>query len=250
MELRQNVGILIQARLSSTRLPGKIALPLLGKPLILWIVDQMRRCKNAQIVGVLTSDSGDNDRFIEILKKMQIPHYIGSDSDVLSRYYRGAEHFKLRHVVRITADNPFISSEIIDFLIAQHLVSNADFTYIKNVPIGIGLGMGVMSFSCLERVNNRAKKSFDREHVVTYILDNADDFTINVVTLENDLSVPEYRFTVDYEEDYILAIMIFSKLKQMNKLNTFTLRDVISLVKKDKTVYNLMLKCIKRSKRR
>lgn len=234
--------------MGSKRFEGKVIAPILGQPLIIRIVEKMKKCKKADFISVVTTKSLSENPLKKILEKYNVDYFLGTEEDVLNRYFHAAKYYGLESIVRITADNLFISPSLTDLMISKHINKKADFTYLSGVPRGIGLGNGVLSFSCLSKTYDEAVSLRDREHVVTYILDHPEKFKINALKCDKRIAYPNFRLTIDYKEDYLFATEVISRLKDKKKEEDFDLEDVLNLVKSDTVLYNLMLNCIKRSK--
>jgi spore coat polysaccharide biosynthesis protein SpsF len=210
-----NVHIIVQARMNSSRLPGKILKELCGLPMLYHIVERCRRSKKADRVIVATSVSSEDDAVVEFCKENGTDYFRGSEDDVLERYYQCARQFKSDVIVRICADNPFADPLIIDFCIERLQASDgADYirnSSIKNIPPGINAE--VFYFRALEHAYKNAKEPYEREHVTPYIWENKQhEFKIGTSIVVSKAYEGNYRLTVDYPEDFEMIRKIYKAL--------------------------------------
>jgi len=205
------IGILIQARINSNRLPGKVLLPLpnaSGKILLDQIVQRALAVKQKPEVIIATSTRAENNVLADVAKRNQVLLFRGDEEDVLSRFYQAANSFGLDIIIRLTADNPFIDPFILSQTLQDHIVQEADYTYTTGLPIGTNIE--IVSFSALKKCYEEAKLLEQREHVTIYIRQNPDKFKILPINLENSLyGLPNWRLTVDNETDYALACVLY-----------------------------------------
>lgn len=200
------IGVVIQARMGSTRLPGKVLKRIGDKCLLGQILFRLSSLKNAEVIVVATSQNEADDQIEAFCRSNGIRCFRGSEHNVLERYHHCAEHYGLTHVVRATGDNPFIDAIELDKLIALHLSKGADYSScVEGLPIGVG--SEIFTRRALERSYERATLPHHFEHVNEYILENKGDFSVAA------LKIPESkrsaaRLTVDTEEDYRRACFI------------------------------------------
>lgn len=224
--------IILQARMSSSRLPQKVLMPILNKPMLAHQIARLQSVKTPHKLIIATSLE-DSDNNIEVLcQQLGVNCFRGELNDVLARYYQAAVQFKskntITNVVRITGDCPLIDSDIIDDVIKQFVSSNCD--YCSNcVPATLpdGLDVEVFSFSALEQAYLLAKIPSEREHVTPFIRNNPQLFSLSNYTHHPDLS--HFRWTVDEPNDFKLVTKIYENL-YANKPN-FKLADIINLMK-------------------
>jgi len=223
-----NIGVIIQARMSSDRLPGKILLKLPFGSEYTLIEQIIFRVKSIGFkVIVATSVNKENDVLEEIAKRNDVYLFRGSEEDVLSRFYNAAILYKLDIIVRLTADNPCIDPGILDKTIKTHLKNNADYTKTTGLPLG--LNIEVLSFGALKKTYENAILDEDREHVTSFIFRNSDEFKINIIPF--DVELPNVRLTVDYALDYAFVCYIYESLFIKDRF--FGLEEVLSLLKRN-----------------
>lgn len=222
-------AVIIQARMGSTRLPGKVLMSISGKPMVQHVLDRLSFAKKIDVIILAIPNTKENDVLEEFAKENNIMYVRGSEEDVLGRYYKAAEKFKIDVIVRITADCPLIDPEIVDLVVEKHLISGADYTS-NNLKrtFPLGLDMQVFNFDVLERAHKEAKNTFDKEHVVPYIHQRPDIFKLESVEAKGALKRPELRLTVDTEEDLQAVREIYKSLYQPSKI--FYTKEVINLL--------------------
>jgi len=216
---------IIQARASSTRLPEKVLLPLLGKPMLERQIDRVKRSKRIDRIMVATSTNNSDDVIDELCQKIDISCFRGSLGDVLDRYYSAAKESRPEHVVRITGDCPVIDHEVIDEVISLHLKSKADYTSNTiNPTYPDGLDVEVVKFTSLKEAWEKAELASEREHVTPYIKKQE---KFKKANLENNEDLSSVRLTVDEQVDYDVIKFIYDSL--FIKKNDFNLDDIMNL---------------------
>jgi len=229
-----NIVTVIQARIGSSRLPGKIMLPLADKPLILRMYERVAFSKYAgKIIVAITKDQLDNELF-NLCKKNNIEIYRGNTLDLLDRHFQTAKIFNADVVLKIPSDCPLIDPEIIDKVILYYINSRDKYDFVSNLhppTYPDGNDVEVMSFKALENAWINAKKDFEREHTTPYIWENLDKFRVGNVVWETGLDYSlTHRFTIDYKEDYEFIKRVYDELYVKN--NRFSLNDILELLEK------------------
>ena len=225
---------IIQARLGSSRLPGKVMLLLAGKPLILRMFERVACSKYAgKIVVAITEEEDDNDLF-KLCKQNNIETFRGNTLDLLDRHYEAAKQYGTDAVVKIPSDCPLIDPEIIDKVILYYINNRDKYDFVSNLhppTYPDGNDVEIMSFEAVENAWINAKKDFEREHTTPYIWENPDKFRIGNVVWEKgfDYSMT-HRFTIDYKEDYEFIKRVYDELYHQN--NRFGLNDILELLEK------------------
>jgi len=225
---------IIQARMGSKRLPGKVMMKIIGKPIIEHLIDRVSKSGYINDIVVATSNKTENQELINFLKLKGIKFFIGDEEDVLSRYYLTAKKYQAKNIVRITADCPLIDYSVIDSTIKAYFEDTVDYTsniFPRSFPKG--LDTEVFSFKSLEKAFKESNKKYDREHVTPYIRESG-KFKISNFSYKKDLS--HVRLTVDWKEDFILIDKIFNIFKP-NAL--FTWLDIISIMDKDPNLHKI-----------
>ncbi len=229
------VAAIIQARMGSTRLPGKILEPICGKPLLQHVVERIKKVQKIdEIVIATTTSERDTVLAKEVARIEGVGFFRGSEEDVLDRYYRAAQKVGAEVIVRITADCPLIDPVIIDAMIGSYLKKSAganSVDYLSNTLMRTfprGLDTEVFPFAILERAFNEAREEYQREHVTPYIWQNPEIFTLECFKNEEDLSF--HRWTVDEKEDLRLVREIYKELYQEGRC--FLLNEVVDLFRR------------------
>lgn len=200
-------GIIIQARMDSTRLPGKVLMPVGGRNILEHIIERISLLKNDVLVVVATSEEKNSDAIAEFCAKIGVEFFRGSETNVLDRYYRVANDYNMGNIVRLTADNPFYDTEELDSLIDEHIQLNNDYTDSYSV-LPIGVGAEVFSYKALKTVFEKSSQPHHFEHVDEYLLENRQDFKTSTLTAKANKCFPDVRLTIDTSEDYKLACYI------------------------------------------
>lgn len=198
-----NLGIIIQARMGSSRLPGKVLMPIAGKALLDHIFDRLRSLSlNSQVIVATTTQSMD-DCIADFCSERAVC-FRGSELDVLDRYLQCAKLFNFSDVVRLTADNPFTDIDELRRLIQLHSQAGCDYCHsFGSLPIGVGAE--IFTFSALERSHRDGHELHHREHVNEYILEHPTAFNISLLDIPQAKCAPDLRLTVDTHEDYLRA---------------------------------------------
>ena len=220
--------------MGSSRLPGKVILPLAGEPLILRMYERVMNSKYAgQIVVAITAEQADDELF-KLCKQNNIEVYRGNSLDLLDRHFQAAKMFNAVAVIKIPSDCPLIDPTIIDKVILYYINNSNKYDFVSNLhPSSYpdGNDVEVMNFKALEDAWINAKKDFEREHTTPYIWENPDKFRIGNVDWETGLDYSmTHRFTIDYKEDYEFIRRVYDELYEKN--NRFNLNDILDLLEK------------------
>ena len=218
---------LLQARMSSTRLPGKILKPLLGEPMLIRQIERIRRSRLIEKLVVATTVDLSDNALGDVLSSVGVAHYRGSLEDVLERFYHAAKPYEPEHVVRLTGDCPLADPDLIDEAIHAHLDSGADYTSTALNP-AYPDGLDVMRFAALERAWREARLPSEREHVTPYIYHHPELFRLKSVEQAEDMS--SLRWTVDEPADFVFVERVYGELYPSNP--AFTTHDVLALIRK------------------
>lgn len=214
------IAAIIQARMSSTRLPGKVLKKVLGKTLLEHQLDRIRSASKLDRIVVATSTSVSDSVIADLCREKKIECFRGSENDVLGRYYECAKSIGADTIVRLTADCPLSDPDIVDKVVGLFLASGADYAG-NTVPPNTskfpdGTDVEVFTMASLERANKECKDPHDREHVTFYFWKHNNGFKL--AQLANSKDYSKYRFTVDYPEDFEVVKFI---LKALDKRKSF-----------------------------
>jgi|WetSurMetagenome_2_1015567.scaffolds.fasta_scaffold110364_2 spore coat polysaccharide biosynthesis protein SpsF (cytidylyltransferase family) len=226
-KINLNIVCIVQARMSSSRLPEKMMMELNGIPVIEQVFRQLSFSKKINQRVLATSvDASDNKLFDWAVKK-NIPCIRGSLDDVLDRFYNAAKIMKADIAIRVTGDCPLIDPEIIDKTIQMHLENEFDYTSNANPPtFPDGYDVEVVNFSSLEKAWKEAGLKSEREHVTPYIKNHKELF--NIGNFEWEINYEQYRLTLDNKEDFELISIIHKKF--YNENNFIKLNNVIEFL--------------------
>lgn len=189
---------IIQARMSSHRLPGKVLKELCGVPMLLMMVDRVLESKTMTHFVIATSKDKTDNAIELFCRRHKFPYYRGSLDDVLDRYYQISQVYEPDHIVRLTGDCPLIDPVIIDKTVEHHLNGNYDYT--RNIWFPDGLDVEVMTAHALGKAWKEAQTSYEREHVCPYFTKNQMLFKIGYYKNKSDLS--RVKISVDTLEDF------------------------------------------------
>lgn len=222
------VVCLVQARVGSTRLPGKILKEICGKTILHHEIDRLKKCKEIDEIVIATTDKEDDDKIVNEAKKLSVKYFRGSENDVLSRFYYSAKENNADIIVRVTSDCPCIDFEILDKMLIyfKDKYKEKQVDYLSNTikrTYPRGYDIEIFTFSALEKSYINAKKEYEREHVTPYIYDKTNNFL--KLSFENKDDYSNYRVTLDTIEDFIVIKNIFENLYYKNPY--FKLNDVV-----------------------
>ena len=228
--------IIIQARQSSTRLPNKVLKKILGQEIILRLYDRLLNCKIVDRIIVATSnDNSDND-LAYLLLKNSIDNFRGDLNDVLTRYVDCAKRYNIEKIIRITADNPLVSPELVDDMINLHNEFGYDFIDAFVAPSSPhGIGCQFITYDCLEEANKNSTNKEEREHVTTWIRNNSQKFLSLKYVINKDIRRTDIRLALDYREDLLLLEKIY---KHFGGKNDMSVRDIIGFLDNNPVINN------------
>jgi spore coat polysaccharide biosynthesis protein SpsF len=221
-------GAIVQARMASSRLPGKVMLPGVGKPLLGHLLERLNFAETLDLIVVATSDRPQDNVIEEYCKTLDIPVYRGSECDVLDRYYRAAHHFQLDSIVRITSDCPLIDPTLVDRQVRFAQSRRSDFDLVTNrhpLTYPDGLDFDIMSMEALTYAWTYATEPLHREHAVPYFWDSG----MRVHNFEDPKRLyAKHRWTLDYREDYELIKAILTHFSTEQRL--ITTEEILSFL--------------------
>ena len=223
------IGCIIQARMGSTRLPGKVLMEVIeGKPVLYYVINQLKYCKSFEKLIIATTTLPEDDKIVQFCIDNNVNYFRGDSKNVLERHYRCAEKFSLSTVIRMPADKPLLDPEIVDKVV-EAFNSNS-YDYVTNFlpsTYPSGTEVEVLSFNALKIAYEKAILPSEKEHVTNYIYDHKDDFRIfNVVNSEN---LSNFRWAVDRIEDLRLVREIVSNIHK----SPILIKDILELFKNE-----------------
>lgn len=225
---------IIQARMGSTRLPGKILKTVMNKTLLEYQLERVRSSLLVDEIVVATTEKESDNKIVALCVELGVHVYRGSENDVLSRYYGAAIECNADIIVRLTSDCPLIDPAIIDQVIQLYIGGREKVDYASNAlerTFPRGLDTEVFSFDALQKAHERASLERDREHVTAYMYTKHNQFKLaNLISVKK---LGSHRWTVDTEEDFELMRRIIEALYLDNP--QFTMQDVLNLLEENPT---------------
>ena len=220
---------IVQARMSSTRLPGKVLLPLAGREVLAHVLDRLDFCKTLDEVVVATSSDASDDVLAQWCRARGVGVFRGSLQDVLDRYYQCAIQHKATAVVRITADCPALDPALVDEVVRGFHAGGHDLFYLGG-EFPDGLDCQVFSFSALERAWREAALPSEREHVGPYIANHPEFFHLG--SLEKFKGLAHHRWTLDEPRDLVFLQSLFGRLQRPDG-QPFLTQDILDLLERE-----------------
>lgn len=220
---------IIQVRLGSTRLPGKVLKQVLGQPMLARQIERVKRAQTLDQIVVATTTNPLDYQICRLADQLDVLCYRGSETDVLDRFYQAAKKFRADIIVRLTGDCPVIDPAVIDMTVTAFHRSHAD--YMANVhrrSFPRGMDIEVVNFKALELAWRQAKSNYDREHVTAYIYARPKVFKLKTILAPPSLRRPELRLTVDEPVDLKLIRQIYQRLYPHQP--NFNLQDIIVIL--------------------
>ena len=234
--------VIIQARLSSKRLPRKVLTKVEGKPMLWHLVNRLKHSKLNPEIIIATTNSDDDKEILSFTEDLGLKSFAGSVEDVLDRFYQTAAKYNLKIIARITADCPLMDPEIFDRVVQFFLDGNYDYATNTLPPtFPDGLDVEVFNFKTLKKAWKEARLSSEREHVTPYIRNNPKMFVLGNIENEQDLS--SLRWTVDEKEDLELVREIYKNL--LPKKEIFLMNDILDFLKEHPKLVNINSKFIR-----
>jgi spore coat polysaccharide biosynthesis protein SpsF len=230
----------VQARMGSTRLPGKVLEPLAGRPALIRIVERLRTVPAIEEVVVLTSELPSDEAIAQLCRQQGIRSVRGSEDDVLDRFHQAAQALSADRVVRVTADCPLIDPEVVGLLLDMALALPAD-AYVSVATGAIGRERGYRRYpdgldaetftaATLATAWREASDPFEREHVTPFIWRRPERFDVAVLEADEDLG--DERWTIDYASDLELLKVLYDRL-QDDARAPFGFREVLALLDRE-----------------
>ncbi len=235
------IAVVVQARMSSSRLPGKVMLPILGETLLFRMVERLKRIKYPVNI-ILATSTDEKDEIIErFCHKKNITFYRGDLNDLLDRHYQIGLLMGADAVIKIPSDCPLIDPQIIDKVIDFYLENQQGYDFISNLHPATypdGNDVELMTFAALEKAWKEAKRPLEREHTTPYFWENLDKFNTVNLAWETGLDYSmSHRFTIDYQEDYLFIKRVFEELYPKNP--AFSMEDILALIHSKPEIYDL-----------
>lgn len=228
-----NTLVVVQARVASTRLPGKVLLPLAGKPLLERQIERILAAKSRIDLCVATTTASEDEPIRALCRRLSVRVLDGHPSDLLARHYQIGQQCKADAVVKIPSDCPLIDPDAIDSVLGLYHARPTDFDFVTNLHPGTwpdGNDVEVMTMSALEVAFHSANRSFEREHTTPFLWERPERFRIANVRWETGLDYSRsHRFTVDYREDLAFVGRVYEELCTTGR-PLFSLTAILALL--------------------
>lgn len=231
MTRRKHIVASIEARMTSTRLPGKILMPCVGKPMLELLVERVKQSKYIEDIMIATTTNNTDDMTVDCAKRLGIGYYRGSEEDVVGRVTEAMTEAKADIVVQLTGDCPLLDWNVIDQLIRLYMFNNFDYvsnTLIRSYPRG--LDVQITSLKVLQESLHIARDLPQHEHVYLSVYENPDKFKLFNLIASSELCRPDLRWTLDTQDDFNFIDAIYNHFYKKNP--AFTSREIISYLEK------------------
>lgn len=241
-KLNKKVDVIIQARVTSSRLPGKVLKKIQSKSILEIMYERLIFSKKINRIIFAIPKNKKNHKLLKFIKSKNYNYYRGSEDNVLERYYRTAKKFKSKNIMRLTADCPLIDYKICDRLISFYQKRNIDHI-VTGESYAEGLDVEIFNFDSLKKIYNNSRSKLEKEHVTYYIKNNPNEF--KSIKLENLVDSSMYRFTLDEKEDLKLIKKIIQNFPQILKKKYVSSQKIINFLKKNKKIFLINSKIIR-----
>ncbi|MDB2613801.1 glycosyltransferase family protein [Chlamydiales bacterium] len=228
---KKRIALIVQARMGSTRLPGKVLREVLGKPLLVFLMERLKRVQLADDLIIATTTLKEDDQIEKVVKDFGVKLFRGSSDNVLERYYEAAKEVKAEIVIRITADCPLIDPSIIERGVHLFLKNQQKVDYLSNCrerTYPRGMDVEIFTLKTLEEAYNKHVTVYDEEHVTPYIYHHPEKYRLDDMKYLKDYH--HYRLTCDTLQDFTLIETLIKMLYPVNP--KFTLEDIIQILEK------------------
>jgi len=229
---KDKVVAVIQARMNSSRLPGKVLMDIWGRPMLEHIVRRLKRANLINQIVIATTGNEDDQAIVDIAARLEVVAVRGSEEDVLGRFLFAAQQVEADVIVRICGDQPLIDPKVVDHIIAVYYQEKADCaTNLLKKTYPFGIHADVFSRRVLEEASRQAKESYQREHVMPFIYEHPEQFKLVSVEIEGPCARPDLRLVVDTKEDLKLIREVYERLGKINPY--FGLEEIMNLFQRE-----------------
>lgn len=239
--MQDNIIIVIQARMGSSRLPGKVLLPVWGKSLLMRMIERVQRTQYPVTIVIATSTDPEDDVIEDEAFRNDIPCYRGSLNNLLERHYDIARKYHADLLLKIPSDCPLIDPVVIDEALDLFYERSNRYDYISNLHPATypdGNDVEIMTMACIERVYKEAALPWELEHTTPYIWEHPEQFRIGNLLWKTGLNLSmSHRFTIDYPEDYEFILQVFKKLYPVKP--AFSCNDILQLLEDNPKIYEI-----------
>lgn len=238
------IVIVVQARMSSTRLPGKILKPILGKSLLNRMIERLQMIRHEATIVIATSDDAQDDIIQTEADAIGVACFRGSLSNCLDRHYQAGKKYNADAVIKIPSDCPLIDPRIVDQVLDFYFEHLGEYDFVNNLHPATwpdGNDVEIMTMACIEKAWQEASRPLELEHTTPYIWENPDKFRIANITWPAGLDYSmSHRFTIDYPEDYQFINKVYEELYPQK--TDFSCDDILNLLDKQPEIYQINAK--------
>lgn len=239
--MAEKIVVVVQARMSSSRLPGKVLLPILGNSLLYRMIERLKMIRHEAQIVIATSEETGDDIIEQEALKIGVPCFRGSLNNLLDRHYQVTKKYDADVVLKIPSDCPLIDPRIVDQVLDFYFDHAGQYDFISNLhPASFpdGNDVEIMTMACIEKTWKEASRQLELEHTTPYIWENPEKFRIgNVIwNTGNDYSMT-HRFTIDYPADYEFIKAVFEELYSIKP--NFSCEDILELLEKRPDIYQI-----------
>lgn len=227
--------IIVQARMTSTRLPGKVLKTVLGKSLLEYQIERLKRIRSVDEIVIATTTNDTDQPIVDLCDRLSVAYFRGSEEDVLARYHGAAKQYSADVIVRITSDCPVIDPTVCEEAIACFIENQDQYDYVRLEQYPRGLDAEVFSFKVLDECFKEATSNPDREHVTPFIYRHPERYRVGQMICDNNYS--HHRWTVDTAEDFELVKRIIEELYPFK--NRFAFVDILDVLTKNPAWYDI-----------
>jgi spore coat polysaccharide biosynthesis protein SpsF len=228
--------VVIQARMGSTRLPGKVLLPVLGRPMLERMIERVRAARTRFALCVATTTADEDEPIRALCRRLAVPHFDGHPTDLLDRHYRAGLSFDAGAVVKIPSDCPLIDPAVIDRVLGAYLARADELDFVTNLlppSWPDGNDVEVLPMATLATAHREATSPFEREHTTPFVWRRPEMFRIlNVASQGSSDHWKTHRLTVDYREDYELVERLYSVLYRPSG-PVFSVEDIVERLSRE-----------------
>ena len=239
--MSEKILIIVQARATSSRLPNKILLSILGETLLSRMIERLMQVKHSVQIVIATSENEEDNVIKTEAEFIGIPCFRGSLDNLLDRHYQTALKYGADIVLKIPSDCPLIDPRIVDKGLDYFIKNREQFDYVSNLHPATypdGNDVEIMTMECLSKAWHEAKRPLELEHTTPYIWENPDKFSIGNFAWEKGLDYSmSHRFTIDYRKDYFFIKKVFEELYFANP--QFSLEDILNLLDRKPEIYKI-----------
>lgn len=236
-----SISIVVQARMSSSRLPKKVLLPILGESLLYRMVERLQQIKHKASIVIATSENSEDDVIEEFCLAKNITCFRGSLNNLLDRHYQVGVLTNADIVIKIPSDCPLIDPRIVDKVLDFYFENEGEYDFVSNLHPATypdGNDVEIMTFEALKKAWQEASRPLELEHTTPYFWENPDKFRLANVTWETGLDYSmSHRFTIDYYEDYLFIKRVFEELYPQNP--AFSLEDILLLLQEKPEIFEI-----------